>query len=366
MNRRLLPFTLISGCLLALYRPSCAADLSFGLGYPYLSLKYDFKALAAEGRFVSGSGVRAYTGRGYWNFYQSHKLTGFTGLEGGYIKFNAVGLTGTGSEGALFVGGEYFAAEKLSFMMDFAPTLITLKSGNTDISRVEYVVNLGLYLHFGGLRPKAEAAEVPAEVPEVAIVSPPISNLPATSAEISAVPAAPEIVASTAPETLSVYTVPETTAPGKKTAGSEVAVWLARLKSRNGPERRKAAFELGKVKAVDAVGPLLELLHLWRITGPRVKTDGAGKSVLELLDEENAKTCAAAALALGRIGDSRALNPLIGKLEDGSAHVRASAAEGLGSLGDKAAISPLENALKDDSEEVRQAAEESLKKLAAQ
>lgn len=362
MNRRLLPLTLISGCLLALYRPSCAADLSFGLGYPYLSLKYDSKALAAEGRFVSGSGVRAYTGRGYWNFYQSHKLTGFTGLEGGYIKFNAVGLTGTGSEGALFVGGEYFAAEKLSFMLDFAPTFITLKSGNTDISRVEYVVNLGLYLHFGGLRPKAEAAEVPAEVPEVAIVSPPINNIPTKSDEIPAVSAAPEIAASTVPETISISAAPGTTAPE-----NETAILITKLKSRNGPERRKAALELGKIKAVEAVGPLLELLHLWRIKGPKVKTDGVTeKSVLELLDEENAKTCAAAALALGRIGDSRALNPLIGKLEDGSAYVRASAAEGLGWLGNRSAIRPLENALKDDSEEVRQTAEEALKKLSAE
>lgn len=360
MKRLLLPLAAMV-CLLVFCRFAGAGSLSLGVGYPYVSLKYDLPALAAEGRFVSGSGVRAYTGRGYWNFYQSHKLTGFTGLEGGYIKFNAVGLTGTGSEGALFVGGEYFAAEKLSFMLDFAPTLITLKSGNTDISRVEYVVNLGLYLHFGGLRPKAAAAEVPVEVPEVAVVSPPVSNLPATSDEIPAVPALPEIAVSTAPEIISITTAPETTA-----LESETAVLIAKSRSRDGPERRKAAFDLGKMKAVEAVGPLLELLHLWRIKDPGVKPDGAEKSVLELLDDENAKTCAAAALALGRIGDSRALKPLIEKLDDGSAHVRASAAEGLGSLGDKAAIGPLENALKDGSEEVRQAAEESLKKLAAQ
>lgn len=126
-----------------------AEGLSLGLGYPYLSLKYDFKALAVEGRLVIDSGVQAYTGRWYWNFHRSDKLKGFAGLEGGYIKFDTLDTKGTGSEGALFVGGEYFMTKKLSLMMDFAPTLISLKSGNTDVNGVEYVVNLGLYYHFG-------------------------------------------------------------------------------------------------------------------------------------------------------------------------------------------------------------------------
>lgn len=126
-----------------------AQGLSLGVGYPYISLKYDSKAIAVEGRYINGLGVQAYTGRGYWNFHQSTNIKGFTGLEGGYIKFNTLDTKGTGSEGAVFVGGEYFISKKLSFMMDFAPTLISLKSGNTDVSCVEYVVNLGLYYHFG-------------------------------------------------------------------------------------------------------------------------------------------------------------------------------------------------------------------------
>lgn len=121
---------------------------SLGLGYPYLSLKYDFKALALEGRFVTGFGVRAYAGRGYWIFHHSDKLKGFSGLEGGYITFNTLDTRGTGYEGALFIGGEYFMAKKFSVLMDFAPTLISLKSGNTNASSVEYVVNMGLYYHF--------------------------------------------------------------------------------------------------------------------------------------------------------------------------------------------------------------------------
>jgi len=131
---------------------SYAGDLSLGLGYPYLSLKYDFKALSAEGRFVTGSGVQAYAGRGYWNFHQSDKLKGFTGLEAGYIKFDTLDTKGTGSEIALFVGGEYFVAKNFSLLMDFAPTIISSKdSTRSDIeaNSVEYVVNFGLYYHFG-------------------------------------------------------------------------------------------------------------------------------------------------------------------------------------------------------------------------
>ena len=131
----------------------CSAEgLSLGAGYPYLSLKYDFKALAAEARFVNGSGVQAYTGRGYWNYYRSDSLKGFTGLEGGYVKFNALDTKGTGSEVAVFVGGEYFVTKNFSLLMDFAPTLISLKHDtykDLKASSIEYVVNFGFYFHFG-------------------------------------------------------------------------------------------------------------------------------------------------------------------------------------------------------------------------
>ena len=126
-----------------------AGDLSLGVGYPYVSAKYDFKPLAVEGRYIGGSGVQVYAGRGYWNFHQSDKLKGFTGLEGGYIKFNTLDTKGTGSEAAVFLGGEYFISKKISLLMDFAPTLIAIKSGDTDFSGISYVVNIGIYYRFG-------------------------------------------------------------------------------------------------------------------------------------------------------------------------------------------------------------------------
>jgi len=151
---------LAGGCLLlllpALPAFSAADNLSVGLGYPYISLKYDMPVLSAEGRFVTGSGVQAYAGRGYWNFHRSDKLTGFAGLEGGYIKFDALDIKGTGSEWAAFIGGEYSVTEKVSLLMDFAPTLISLKSGGQSAGGLQYVVNLGLYWHFGEARSGAE------------------------------------------------------------------------------------------------------------------------------------------------------------------------------------------------------------------
>lgn len=131
---------------------SRAENLSFGVGYPYVSLKHDFKAVAVEGRYVSGLGVQAYAGRGYWNFHRSSKLKGFAGLEGGYIKFHTLNIKGTGSEVALFVGGEYLVTKDFSLLMDFAPTVISLKHDAYNyirVSSIEYVLNLGLYYHFG-------------------------------------------------------------------------------------------------------------------------------------------------------------------------------------------------------------------------
>ena len=119
-----------------------------------------------------------------------------------------------------------------------------------------------------------------------------------------------------------------------------IKTWLAQLKSPDGQERRKAAFELGKMKAIVAVGPLLELL-----------------------EDESEKVCGTAALALGQIGDKQALKPLIERLEDESTYVRASAAKALGYLGDKRAIKALKSVLKDDSPQVQKAAEDALKKV---
>ena len=62
--------------------------------------------------------------------------------------------------------------------------------------------------------------------------------------------------------------------------------------------------------------------------------------VVELGDEDG-KVCWAAAEMLGRLGDRRAVEPLISSLRDGSAELRRIASESLGNLGDSRAAEPL-------------------------
>jgi len=167
----------------------CRAEgWSFGLGYPYLSAKYDYKVLSAEGRLVTGSGVKAYSGRGYWNFSSADKLKGFTGLELGLLKFDTLDQKGKGYEAAVFAGGEYFMSENVSLLMDFAPTLVSLKTAASSVSVMEFVVNLGLYYHFGGPEPKAEPAGESRAVPNAPAPAPAPAEVPLvpTPAQVNA------------------------------------------------------------------------------------------------------------------------------------------------------------------------------------
>ena len=71
-----------------------------------------------------------------------------------------------------------------------------------------------------------------------------------------------------------------------------------------------------------------------------------------------------AAEALGKLGDTRAVEPLIEALGDGSEYVRNSAAGALGKLGDTRAVEPLIEALEDEYGKIRRAAAEALIKYA--
>ncbi len=71
-----------------------------------------------------------------------------------------------------------------------------------------------------------------------------------------------------------------------------------------------------------------------------------------------------AAIALGKIGDKRAVDPLIQVLKGKDwPVVRCAAAGALGELGDKRAIGPLTQASNDSEINVRLAAENALKKI---
>jgi HEAT repeat protein len=70
-----------------------------------------------------------------------------------------------------------------------------------------------------------------------------------------------------------------------------------------------------------------------------------------------------AAIALGEIGDVRAVNPLIEVLADPDYRVRREAARGLGEIGDARAVDPLIKTLSDKERRVREVAIKSLEKL---
>jgi HEAT repeat protein len=67
--------------------------------------------------------------------------------------------------------------------------------------------------------------------------------------------------------------------------------------------------------------------------------------------------------ALGKIGDPKAVEPLVEVLQDVTSNVRDEAALALGRIGDARAIPVLERVLKDDNKFVREAAEGALQML---
>jgi HEAT repeat protein len=93
--------------------------------------------------------------------------------------------------------------------------------------------------------------------------------------------------------------------------------------------RLAAASALGKVGDSRAVDPLITALD----------------------DQQGVNEVAA--LALGEIGDPRAVEPLTETLENESWEIRSSAAKALGKIGDERAVNPLTKLLEDRNENVR-------------
>ncbi len=133
-----------------LYMPAVSSPkLGVTVGYPYLGIKYNFlENFALEFRSAVDYDIRVFVGRFYWNFKKFERLNVFMGFECGYIDFVSYDIKGDGYETSVFLGGEYFIFPKLSFNIDFSPTLIGVKSGRYEVSGVEFVLNLGLNFYF--------------------------------------------------------------------------------------------------------------------------------------------------------------------------------------------------------------------------
>jgi HEAT repeat protein len=116
-------------------------------------------------------------------------------------------------------------------------------------------------------------------------------------------------------------------------------LWWTLLLLRWAPARMRldAVIELGRINNVRAVGPLIAALE----RNPGIRSE--------------------IAMALGKIGDPRASDPLMALLLDESARTRASVSHALGMIGDVRAVPPLVAVLaSDDMPAVSEAAAESL------
>ena len=147
---------------------------------------------------------------------------------------------------------------------------------------------------------------------------------------------------------------------------------LLRGKDEDGWVRLRAADALGKIGDGQAVRPLMNALN---DVDYKVR-EGAASALVKIGSPAVEPLCAAlkgddhagsfgALVALGNIGDVRAVEPLLMVLkdEDQDAWVRLRAAEALGKIGDARAVGPLRAALNDEDEEVRGAAASALETL---
>jgi len=131
--------------LLAAVLCAHSGELSVGAGYPYFSVKYK----PVEVRYAAGDGIKVFAGRFYLYFWDNNEIRGYTGAEGGYLKFDTLDMKGTGYEGSIFIGGECFVTESLSLSADLAPTYIGLKSEDSyKASGLEIVANISVNFYF--------------------------------------------------------------------------------------------------------------------------------------------------------------------------------------------------------------------------
>ncbi len=117
---------------------------------------------------------------------------------------------------------------------------------------------------------------------------------------------------------------------------------LSELRDVNKEKRRTAVMKLGMLGGDEAVRTLM-----------RIVTN----------NHEDLIVRGRAALMLGKIGDARAVEPLIRALDAPGFQTPLYAAQSLGKLGDPRAIEPLVRAMESHNDKMRDAAQEALEKL---
>ena len=160
----------------------------------------------------------------------------------------------------------------------------------------------------------------------------------------------------------------------------DIELILKEIKDENISELLKSIENVKETKNNDDINKLIELIQKKdfpphfsqktifniRFASIRViedlKIKEAVPVLIEMLNTKKSRLKNALTIALGRIGDSRSLDPLLKILKDDE-NVKVSAAKALGDLGCKEAIEPLIEILKDNDVEARGAAAISLGQL---
>jgi HEAT repeat protein len=136
---------------------------------------------------------------------------------------------------------------------------------------------------------------------------------------------------------------------------SAVEPLIGALKDRSKDVRRSAALALGEIGDARAIGPLIDALKAWDMDVRR----SAALALEEIgWEPKTPEEKAFYLLALRKLDElvkigEPAVEPLIGALKDRSKDVRRSAALALGKIRDARAVEPLIDALKDRSKDVR-------------
>lgn len=103
--------------------------------------------------------------------------------------------------------------------------------------------------------------------------------------------------------------------------------------------------------------------HCGEIIASKYLFDDELSLIIPKLKDYFSSDRANAAEALGELGNTTAVGPLLDLVNDESSRVRESVARALGRLGDPRAVEPLTAMLEDESAGVRRAAQEALKKI---
>lgn len=133
-----------------------AADLSHrigvGLNWPGIAVKYGISPKwAIEGRYQTQDKISVMGPRIYYVMKEGSALNLLAGVEGDYVTFTGDVSQGSGFAGEIFVGGEYFVARNLSFLLDMGPAYVSLSDTDTSesVSGLDVVLNMGVNYYFG-------------------------------------------------------------------------------------------------------------------------------------------------------------------------------------------------------------------------